>query len=63
MKGRDPHLSEPDTLQPDDAGWYHARCTCGWRQGPLPDAETVLDALMAHVAEVGFERWLEEANR
>jgi hypothetical protein len=36
---------------------------CGWRFGPVPDTETVLDALMAHVAELEFERWLEEAKR
>jgi len=63
MKDRETHDSESGTLEPDADGWYHARCTCGWRFEPLPDAETVLDALMDHVAEVEFERWLEEANR
>lgn len=63
MKPLGYHISEDGTLDPDGDSWYRARCRCGWEQGPLPDAETVVDALMAHVADAEFHRWLEKAKR
>lgn len=33
------------------SGWHHARCTCGWTEGPFPDAETMVDALRAALRE------------
>ena len=45
---REPHVSDLD-LHPAD-GWFHAQCLCGWTQGPFPDTETMVDALMEHAA-------------
>jgi len=41
------HLSDGLTAE---NGWYHARCMCGWTEGPFPDPETMVDALMEHAA-------------
>lgn len=62
MKNRDSHMSEPGTLEPDADGWWHARCVCGWQQGPFPDIEVVVDALMDHVADVVWEQTLRESG-
>jgi hypothetical protein len=29
-------------------GWFAAVCTCGYTEGPFPDPETMVDALMWH---------------
>lgn len=34
-------------------GWWYARCACGFRRGPFPDAETACDVLMGHAFAVG----------
>lgn len=34
-------------------GWLNALCCCGWRQGPFPDEETAIDALMEHAYAMG----------
>ena len=44
------HVSESGTLEPKGDGWFEARCMCGFRFGPLPDTETVVDVLMEHAA-------------
>lgn len=46
------HQSDPVCFEADAEGWYTARCECGWSFGPLPDVETMVDALMAHAAEM-----------
>jgi len=51
----DGHQSDPGSLEPDADGWYHARCTCGFRFGPLPDVETVADVLMEHAADRSYD--------
>lgn len=48
------HYSVLGSLEPADDGWWHARCVCGWEQGPLPDIDTVVDALMSHAADAAF---------
>lgn len=41
-------------LYPDDEGWFHARCNCGWEApGVYPTAEDACDALMDHAYEAG----------
>lgn len=40
---------------PDDEGWFHARCNCGWDFGAvLPSAEDACDSLMDHAFEAGY---------
>jgi hypothetical protein len=50
------HGAEIGTLDPDDSGWYFANCICGYKKGPFPDAELVLDELMAHAQFVSDNR-------
>jgi hypothetical protein len=52
---RKSHQAKDGTLHPDSAGWYTARCTCGFKWGPAPDAEIVVDVLMSHAAEKAAE--------
>ena len=45
------HLSGDDSFHPNEEGWFEAAChSCDWTQGPLPDRETVGDALIEHAA-------------
>lgn len=46
------HLSAPPF--DDEDGWFFARCECGYEQGPFPDMETTIDALMGHAREQGY---------
>lgn len=46
------HHMDDASLEMNDLGFYTARCVCGWTMGPLPDVETVADALMEHAATV-----------
>lgn len=43
------HMTDDVDWRPAD-GWYTARCSCGWSDGPFPDVETMVDALMDHAA-------------
>jgi hypothetical protein len=43
------HQTADFDLHPGD-GWYSAQCTCGFTEGPFPDVETMVDALMEHAA-------------
>lgn len=47
------HQSQSGTLEPNEDGWYTARCGCGFTFGPAPDQEVVLDVLMEHAWLVG----------
>jgi hypothetical protein len=46
------HQTAEFDIRPAD-GWFTATCTCGWTEGPFPDAETTVDALMEHAYEAG----------
>ncbi len=48
-----PHLSDVSCLEPTDTGFFEARCECGFRVGPLPDRETLVDVLMEHAWNEG----------
>lgn len=47
------HLIQSECLDPDVNGFYVARCMCGFSFGPLPDLETLCDALMEHSFDEG----------
>lgn len=47
------HATADGTLERGEDGWYEARCTCGFRNGPLPDLETTVDELMDHAWAAG----------
>jgi hypothetical protein len=48
------HLAESGSLDEREAdGFYTARCICGWSDGPFPDFETMVDALMDHAFYAG----------
>lgn len=49
----DLHLIRSECLDPDVNGFYVARCRCGFSFGPLPDLETLCDALMEHSFDEG----------
>lgn len=42
------HTSADDCLEPNDEGWFTARCECGFKFYPLPGRVEVLDVLMEH---------------
>lgn len=42
-------------FEPDEDGWYWAHCTCGFRTGPLPGLEDMVDELMAHAAHTAAQ--------
>jgi hypothetical protein len=44
-------IHQSDGIGEDDDGFFTPRCTCGWRWGPCPDLETLVDVLMDHAAE------------
>jgi hypothetical protein len=46
------HQTADFDLHPAE-GWYSAQCTCGFTEGPFPDAETMVDALMEHAYHAG----------
>jgi len=46
------HQTADFDLRPD-GGWYTATCTCGHTEGPFPDPETMVDALMDHAYFAG----------
>lgn len=52
MATKNVHLSDASSLETDETGFYTARCECGWAFGPLPDVETVVDALMDHARDI-----------
>lgn len=54
------HMTANFDLHPDD-GWFRAECSCGWEQGPFPDAETMVDALMDHAYAAGLASTNREA--
>lgn len=41
-------------LEPDDQGWFTAKCNCGWEAVGYPTAEDTCDALMQHAFEAGL---------
>ena len=43
-------------LTEDEDGWYWANCVCGYRSGPFPDLETMVDELMFHANNPGGPR-------
>lgn len=51
--GSSTHLSDPRTFDESDDGFFTALCYCGWERGPLPDIETMVDALMEHAFYAG----------
>jgi hypothetical protein len=44
------HQTADFDSHPGRGGWFSARCTCGFTEGPFPDLETMVDALMEHAA-------------
>lgn len=56
------HYAISGSLEPAEDGWWHARCNCGWEQGPLPDVEVVVDALMDHVMAEARREVIAEDN-
>lgn len=38
----------------DTRGFFTPRCECGWRWAPVPDIETLIDALMQHARKQGL---------
>lgn len=48
------HAAEAGMLDVAADDWYHARCVCGWTEGPLPDVETAVDAMVSHAFEQGW---------
>jgi hypothetical protein len=56
------HSSDPASFDSDDAGFFTAVCSCGWKQGPLPDVETMVDALMQHAFEMGIRMHVTESG-
>jgi len=41
--------------EPDGDGWYWAHCTCGFRSGPMPGREDMIDELIAHAYHEGVQ--------
>jgi hypothetical protein len=48
------HQTADFDLHPRD-GWYSAQCTCGFTEGPFPDIETMVDALMEHAFHAAYD--------
>jgi len=48
------HMTEGFSLRPDHDGWYRAQCVCGWKGGPFPDVEIMVDELMDHAYAAGL---------
>lgn len=46
------HMVDDSCTEPDDTGFYVARCYCGFEFGPLPGITEVIDVLMEHAAVV-----------
>lgn len=46
-------LHQSDWQEEEEDGWLIPQCTCGWRFGPVPDLETLVDVLMDHAYEIG----------
>lgn len=47
------HVSDESSFEEDEIGFYVPACSCGWKFGPVPDVETVVDVLMGHAYEEG----------
>jgi hypothetical protein len=48
------HMTSDFRTRPDDDGWFRGHCECDWEGGPYPDAETLVDALMAHAYDAAL---------
>lgn len=59
----DLHLIQSECLDPDVNGFYVARCRCRFSFGPLPDLETLCNALMEHAFDEGADGALRTSLR
>jgi hypothetical protein len=46
-----PSHSNATDLEPDELGFYHPRCSCGWKFGPVPDLDVLIDCMMDHAID------------
>lgn len=49
--GQEPRQHYSVNFEPNERGWIHAECQCGWVFGLCPNAEDAADALMEHAYE------------
>lgn len=60
MKG---HQFDPECLEATDDGFFEARCGCGFSFGPAPDIQIVIDVLMAHAYDAGWDAARQEVQK